>query len=137
MKSEQEVFDKVTHHLLSQQVKAADSDGACLYRTPEGRKCAIGCLIPDEEYREHMEGKGLTMVSILQALKANNILAVNDYELQGIGTYEDQSVPSTSLTRVGVVLQNLQEIHDNEDPETWRACFRTLGRALGLDYEGF
>lgn len=28
----------------------SDDQGQCMYRTPEGRKCAVGCLIPDELY---------------------------------------------------------------------------------------
>jgi len=133
----QEIFDTVVFHLLAQQAKAEDADGSCLYRGADGKKCAIGCLIPDDRYNDAMEGKGLTMVSILQALKANDILAVSDYELvDGIGTYEDQSVPHTSLTAEGRLLQNLQWIHDQEEPETWRACFRTLASALELDSDG-
>lgn len=30
--------------------------GKCMYRTSDGHKCAVGCLIPDEEYAPHMEG---------------------------------------------------------------------------------
>lgn len=30
----------------------------CQYRSPEGLKCAIGCLIPDEIYSPAMENKG-------------------------------------------------------------------------------
>lgn len=29
----------------------------CLYRSPEGRKCAIGLLIPDERYDKTLEGE--------------------------------------------------------------------------------
>jgi hypothetical protein len=30
--------------------------GHCMYRNPDGLKCAIGCLIPDEVYTPDMEG---------------------------------------------------------------------------------
>jgi hypothetical protein len=61
-KTEQEVFDIVARHLLTQGRRAAvdlgynDGQLNCLYRTPEGLKCAAGCLIPDEAYDESMEG---------------------------------------------------------------------------------
>lgn len=29
----------------------------CMYRTPEGRKCAVGCLIPDGLYDSDMENR--------------------------------------------------------------------------------
>lgn len=31
-------------------------DGICMYRGPDGKKCAAGVLIPDEEYESQMEG---------------------------------------------------------------------------------
>lgn len=135
MKSEQEVFDAVVHHLLTQQAKAADDDGACLYRGPKGRTCAVGCLILDEDYSGAMEGKGITMISVLKALRANGVLAVNDYELQSFNSVEG-NVPYDSLTKVGQLLRVLQLIHDEETPDTWAACFRTLGRAHKLDVDG-
>jgi hypothetical protein len=50
----QETFDKVCVHLLTQLQKSVflDSNGsmACAYRGPNGLKCAVGCLIPDELY---------------------------------------------------------------------------------------
>jgi hypothetical protein len=54
----QEVFDTVARHLLTQQVRSVgeDRDG-CRYRGHNGRKCAIGALIPDELYLPEMEGK--------------------------------------------------------------------------------
>lgn len=32
-------------------------NGSCVYRNPHNdTKCAVGCLIPDEQYNERMEG---------------------------------------------------------------------------------
>lgn len=54
--TEQEVFDTVKKHLLTQNKKAKNGSGAiCLYRTPNGLKCAIGCMIPDDKYVSRME----------------------------------------------------------------------------------
>ena len=54
----QEFFDKTLAHLKQQGVPSARSDG-CLYRGPNGTKCAIGFHIPDELYKSEMEGKGV------------------------------------------------------------------------------
>ena len=54
----QQVFDTVARHLLLQKGRAYD-EGACQYRDKQGRKCAIGCLIPDEMYLPDMEGMGV------------------------------------------------------------------------------
>ena len=55
----QEAFDKVVAHLFTQRAKAPN--GMCCYRmvTKEGelRMCAIGALIPANEYHPHLEGK--------------------------------------------------------------------------------
>ena len=43
----QQIFDTVVRH-LHQQGGPALEDGRCQYRTADGLKCAVGCLIPDE-----------------------------------------------------------------------------------------
>lgn len=52
----QEVFDQVAEHLLTQGKKSLDFK-RCAYRSPNGLKCAAGCLISDDEYRLAMEGR--------------------------------------------------------------------------------
>lgn len=55
--TEQEVFDQVARHLLTQQkVSYSPSHDMCAYRSPFGA-CAAGCLIADDEYTPEMEGK--------------------------------------------------------------------------------
>lgn len=53
---EQEVFDQVVTHLLNQGERSVDADGSCAYRGIDGLKCAVGCLISDEDYNDSMEG---------------------------------------------------------------------------------
>lgn len=55
--TDQQVFDTVAKHLLTQNVRAIDEYG-CKYRGPNNTKCAAGCLIPDEEYTEELEDQG-------------------------------------------------------------------------------
>lgn len=53
----QEIFDKVAHHLLTQNAKSQICEGQCVYHhSSSGRKCAVGCLIPDDKYCTNMEG---------------------------------------------------------------------------------
>lgn len=54
----QEIFDKVVAHFAVQREVAAEY-GMCMYRTPDGRKCAIGALIPDEVYSQRLEDKSV------------------------------------------------------------------------------
>lgn len=50
--SNQEVFDKVARHLLIQGKQSLNSGKGdtpiCLYRGPNGLKCAIDCLLSDD-----------------------------------------------------------------------------------------
>lgn len=58
----QEMFNVVVEHLRKQNAKSereADHkycvSSICCYRSPDGKKCAIGCLIPDEEHDPKMD----------------------------------------------------------------------------------
>lgn len=50
----QELFDKVVNHLLTQNERAGEF-GHCFYRAADGKKCAIGCLIPAHRYEPRIE----------------------------------------------------------------------------------
>lgn len=54
--TKQEAFDEVVRHLVKQGKQAVDGTEICCYRY-EGRKCAIGALLPDHLYREEMENR--------------------------------------------------------------------------------
>ena len=63
----QEIFDKVATHLLTQP-RSINDVGDCLYRGPDGKKCAAGILIPDEEYNSMMEGTAFESVYVTYAM---------------------------------------------------------------------
>jgi hypothetical protein len=96
MKSEQEIFDTVALHLIKQGKQSIDADGNCLFRGPNGLKCAVGCLIPDEVYRPEMEDESVS--DLMCNYDALNFLNPN-----------------------ALLLSKLQSAHDREHPEyqTW------------------
>ena len=53
--TDQTAFDAAYVHCMKQKVRAVSDDGDCLYRGPNGTKCAVGCLIPDDLYDPSME----------------------------------------------------------------------------------
>jgi len=56
--SPQQVFNQVAAHLMKQMQPALrPGNQPCAYRGREGRVCAVGCLIADDEYDSSMEGK--------------------------------------------------------------------------------
>ncbi len=42
---------------MSVDVSNPDETPKCMYRGPEGKKCAVGLFIPDENYSSKFEGK--------------------------------------------------------------------------------
>lgn len=53
----QEIFDTVVAHLRRQGRRAVTGVyNGCAYRTSDGLRCAVGCLISDELYKPEMEG---------------------------------------------------------------------------------
>lgn len=51
----QDIFTQGLNHLRIQRAPAKAPNGHCLYRAPNGHKCLIGALIPDDLYTPDME----------------------------------------------------------------------------------
>jgi hypothetical protein len=103
----QEVFDQVATHLLTQGAKSTRLS-ICMYRGAAGRQCAVGCMIPDEEYEERMEGKTIIM-------------------LVGNGRL-------THLKPHLRLLATLQSIHDNMAPVDWQDELAIVAPLFGLTF---
>lgn len=57
--TQQELFDTVVAGLASQGFERSMGKEGCAYRGEEGRKCAAGWVLPNERYKESMEGSGV------------------------------------------------------------------------------
>lgn len=101
-----EVFELVRTHLLAQKATSLslDEDACCLYRGPNGLKCAIGCLISDEDYTYDMEGTGI------DTLIYANLEVVHDPYMEMLG--------------------KLQTLHDEVEPEHWETALAELHSEL-------
>ena len=102
--SNQEILNRVTVHLYRQgkQAKKPMEDGGnfCLYRAPDGSKCAVGCLIPDELYDPSFE---------------NNSADFFFYSEPEVGTAMNINIHDKMSLRL---LNRLQSIHDNS--QNWQ-----------------
>lgn len=98
MKSMQETFDKVVRHLLTQKEVSRRGEGGCAYRGEDGLMCAVGCLIPDENYSDVLERRAADHKAVLGALSV-------------------QHRPST--TEEALLLVHLQWCHDESLPDGW------------------
>ena len=132
----QELFDKVAKHLLTQREPAIAKDyTACRYRAPDGKSCAIGCLIDDKHYKEDYEGVGVGSTSYCdddrQELLRDSLEASLGFKLSGddfalLGRL--QSVHDLSLTYNAVEGYFLRE----NFIEQWVSGLRQTARAFKL-----
>lgn len=98
--NKQAIFDQVLAAMRKQgQPSAKVTPGGsvyCMYRGPEGTKCGIGHLIPDDVYDPAMESKPVLM--LLESFP------------QALGFDPEVDVWSNNN---GVFLDSLQQCHDN------------------------
>ena len=96
--NKQLIFDTVREHLLQQGEASLNVlHNQSAYRGAGGRKCAIGCLIPDENYDARLEGKPVRRVAVVRAIDAKFGCTEKDargyflYDLQGIHDWNDST----------------------------------------------
>lgn len=102
----QEIFNIVWNHFIVEEGHpSVGNDGLCMYKGPNGERCAAGLLIPDEKYKPEMEGKSCNEEPVLQALPFGASvsfirelqLAHDDATLTGANFHKSIH---TSLTRI-------------------------------------
>jgi hypothetical protein len=99
----QEIFDTVAAHLAKQGRPAvSDAAGGCAYRGDDGAKCAVGCLILDEEYSSKMEG---LLISQVAPERLRSFLPL----LENLQEAHDESMTGAEVLRV---LKATAERHD-------------------------
>lgn len=108
--SRQDVFNTVYTHLLTQGARSIDGFGECLYRAPDGRRCAAGVLIADRFYHPSMEGISARVEVVVDALKKSGV-ASEDIEL----------------------VQDLQDLHDDIPVEDWQEELERIAKKYELE----
>lgn len=80
----QEVFNAVWNGLKSQGFERSGWGGSCKYRGPDGKKCAAGWLMTDEEYRPSFEGRSADYLEVGDLFKSKGIDTSFLMELQAV-----------------------------------------------------
>lgn len=106
----QEIFNRVVQHAKEQNCRAENRGGFCSYRTEEGLKCFVGCLIPDELYVPEM-----------------------DQGAEGTGISEMNPKFELFPTAQEGLLRALQRVHDQNAPDAWIPRLRGLAKNFKLD----
>lgn len=102
---EQDVFDQVATHLLTQMERCVDASGFCKYRNERGYMCAAGCLIADDEYSSDLEGS----------------------------KWSDLQQRDVCTDIHADLIEELQHVHDTKDPDTWRYILADLAEYYNLN----
>lgn len=111
----QEMFNKAYIGVMTQGVQSK-SNGSCLYRGPNGTKCAVGFLIDDDVAKAWDDNSGIIVDCNLKLLSAE---------------MEDDFRANMDL------LIEMQSIHDSDDFEDFSTTFKTrmadLAKEQGLE----
>ena len=91
------IFERVRDHLLRQRSHAV-RDHECCYLDRHGKRCAIGCLIPDGHPSLHFVGSVDDLIASFPDLKP----------LWGVESQRDVDF-----------LNQLQAVHDANHPSLW------------------
>ena len=105
----QQIFDKVSNHLLTQNRHALLSpdqvfeplNNNCAYRNKEGLSCAVGCLISNSAYRVDMEDIDFEINKLVKDSLKNILGSGNEY---------DKKIN---------LLCDLQNVHDKHHVKNW------------------
>lgn len=132
----QEIFDTVVAHLRKQGRKSTTLvNQHCVYRAPNGDKCAIGCLIRDEDYDRSIEGLTVRAVrhyigellhwpSDLGKRRTKLLVALQN----GVGELDNRKLE---------LLRDLQRVHDVWDGTSMinlEAGLMHVAGVFNLDY---
>lgn len=119
----QEIFDTIAKHLLTQNQKSLDNTGKCVYKSALGLSCAVGCLLKDKDTTDY---EGIGVVDLRNALMDRNhknlyqdLLSVN--------------IPDTD--EAFNLLAYLQIIHDSFQPVKWQYHLKVLAEQQGLQWK--
>ena len=93
---------------INEERSREDGETLCMYRGDNGCKCAIGHLIPDENYKPSLENKPYNDSRVLEAA----------------------GLPASLTNAQRRLYSSMQDIHDSRPVDVWPAAFAALEREI-------
>lgn len=121
-------FNKVVRGLLKQNKQSfAEDGGACAYRGEGNTRCAVGFCLPNRLYFAALDTgnygvKDLYRTALNKTLRKRLILIQAHLKIEGLG--QENTIKFWS---------ELQELHDDIEPELWKDSLREFGAENKLD----
>lgn len=88
----QDLYDQMVAYFSREDAVIAreNFDGTCLYRTEQGNKCAVGCLIPDANYRGYFEQRTYDdLVNLLGRFDQDVMENMIQHVMEATGAYPE------------------------------------------------
>jgi len=133
------IFDTAVNG-IREQGKRAIKDTKCVYRAPDGCKCAVGHMIPDDKYDPRLENFTASAKEIIYSLAPEFGVEYNQESgefLRGLQVCHDAALGSVVPSDRSVVRQiadlNFQPIERQE--ELVESAFEEFAQRYGLSYE--
>lgn len=70
----QQIFDKACLHLAQQKRSTWSIDGQCVYLSPDGLKCTVGCLMSPQQLESHGSYRGYVELLEVHTRKAGDLV---------------------------------------------------------------
>jgi hypothetical protein len=120
--TKQETFDHVVRSLIAQGKRSYHPDVGCMYRGPDGLKCAAGHCIPDDKYDPAMEG----------------MVVVAPPRMEGLLPSEKRALRLLESALDGhdlVLMRELQSAHDSAKDEAFVESFTRKARIVAAGHD--
>lgn len=123
----QEAFDTIVAHLRQQNDRAvlildgAEQGSSCMYRTAAGLKCAVGCLIPDDQYHADFDDEEQMQERTGDENVGTGVCIVAPF------------IPALEGLNLDF-LEDMQSVHDNSGVDLWEESWKTIADQYGLTY---
>jgi len=96
--------EKMIAHIKAEFKGKSENGAICLYRGPEGKKCAVGMFIPEDLYRKNMDTEngngGIGAKWIIEKFKLQDIMPLDNLGMGCLQFCHDQSIPSETLSDI-------------------------------------
>jgi len=117
----QTMFNQAYQGIITQGGQSVDDCGECMYRGENGRSCAVGQIITDDEYLDRMDAYD-------HFESASTGTSVTDLDIDGL--LPERLIPHVTF------LEDMQHIHDNmDDIEDFRFRMQKLATRYDLNVE--
>lgn len=127
----QEAFNLTYTYFSKPGAILAKSDhGSCEYRTDQGRKCAVGRLVPDKLYTELMEGSAWTdlvheansFFGLSEPVTEDDRVEYDQFQaVEKVVSYIHKGAESPG--ELDALLTDMQTAHDDRASDAEHLCF--------------